>query len=152
MRLTIGSYWRPSGKDIHKRQDAKDSDDWGVRPDPGQEVHLTNQQFETVLLARRRRDITPLAKLLEALADRPAELDLSSPSSPELPVEPSDDNEPSSSNPPVPVPSSDSDTEPSAAEKTDQEAAANALQDPATIDPQLRQAIQTLQAEIARGL
>ncbi len=60
LRLTIASYWRPSGKDIHKRKDAKDTDDWGVRPDPALEVNLSTEQATQIAKARRQRDIQPL--------------------------------------------------------------------------------------------
>lgn len=65
LRLTIASYWRPSGKDMHKRRTSKNTDDWGVRPDAGLEASLTNEQYETFVLGRRERDLTPLAKLEE---------------------------------------------------------------------------------------
>jgi len=32
LKLTTASYWRPSGKNIHRFFDSKDTDDWGVRP------------------------------------------------------------------------------------------------------------------------
>ncbi|HTU91885.1 MAG TPA: S41 family peptidase [Gemmataceae bacterium] len=32
LKLTTASYWRPSGKNIHRFPDSKDSDDWGVQP------------------------------------------------------------------------------------------------------------------------
>jgi carboxyl-terminal processing protease len=32
MKLTTGSYERPSGKNIHRFTDAKETDDWGVQP------------------------------------------------------------------------------------------------------------------------
>src|SRR6478752_2073264 len=57
IRLTVGSYHRPSGKEIHKWKDAKESDDWGVQPDPGLDVLMTNHQNELVILARRKRDL-----------------------------------------------------------------------------------------------
>jgi carboxyl-terminal processing protease len=39
LKLTTASYWRPSGKNIHRFPDSKDSDDWGVRPnDSGYKV------------------------------------------------------------------------------------------------------------------
>jgi carboxyl-terminal processing protease len=145
LRLTIGSYWRPSGQDIHKRKDAKDTDDWGVRPDPGQEVHLTNEQFETVILARRRRDVTTYEDLLAAkkkAAEAPAEEEPAPSDAPPVPVPDA------TSEPPVPAPDPESEEPPSA--KGEQEAAVNALKDPATIDPQLEQAIKRLEEEITR--
>src|SRR5262249_9385555 len=48
LKLTTASYWRPSGKNIHRFPDKKDfeaakidPDEWGVKPDPGFEVKLT---------------------------------------------------------------------------------------------------------------
>jgi carboxyl-terminal processing protease len=32
LKLTTASYWRPSGKNIHRFPDSKDTDDWGVWP------------------------------------------------------------------------------------------------------------------------
>ena len=41
LKLTVATYHRPSGKNIHRFKNAKDSDEWGVSPDPGLEVKLT---------------------------------------------------------------------------------------------------------------
>ena len=38
LKLTTGTYWRPSEKDINRRKADKEEDDWGVRPDKGYEV------------------------------------------------------------------------------------------------------------------
>jgi C-terminal peptidase prc len=39
MKLTIATYWRPNGKNIHRGSTAgKDDDEWGVLPDKGFEV------------------------------------------------------------------------------------------------------------------
>ena len=57
LKLTTQSYWRPSGKNIHRFPDSKDSDDWGVRPDPGFEVSLSDDERIAFLKARRQRDI-----------------------------------------------------------------------------------------------
>ena len=38
LKLTIASYWRPSGKNIHRSSTSQATDDWGVQPDPGCEV------------------------------------------------------------------------------------------------------------------
>ena len=35
VKLTTETYWRPSGKNIHRYPDAKEADEWGVRPSPG---------------------------------------------------------------------------------------------------------------------
>jgi carboxyl-terminal processing protease len=41
VKLTTETYWRPSGKNIHRSTDLKESDDWGVRPDAGLEIPTT---------------------------------------------------------------------------------------------------------------
>ncbi len=44
VKLTTQTYWRPSGKNIDRANAPRDQpDDWGVRPDPGLEVPLTEQ-------------------------------------------------------------------------------------------------------------
>lgn len=88
LRLTIASYWRPSGKDIHKRKDAKDIDDWGVRPEPELEVNLTNEQAAAVANARRERDIKTINGDEEAEAK---ELETQTP--PDAPQPPPDDED-----------------------------------------------------------
>ena len=44
LKLTVATYQRPSGKNIHRFKDAKDTDEWGVSPDPGLEVKLTPER------------------------------------------------------------------------------------------------------------
>lgn len=57
LKLTTASYWRPSGKNIHRHSDDDEDDDWGVRPDPGYDVELDEEQFAKIFSARLRRDI-----------------------------------------------------------------------------------------------
>ncbi|MGD9722067.1 MAG: S41 family peptidase [Pirellulales bacterium] len=57
LKLTTASYFRPSGKNIHRFPDSKDSDEWGVMPDPGFELALNRSQTEQLIVDRRRRDI-----------------------------------------------------------------------------------------------
>ena len=40
LKLTTDTYWRPSGKNIHRYEDSKDSDDWGVRPNDKYDIKL----------------------------------------------------------------------------------------------------------------
>lgn len=56
LRLTTATYWRPSGKNIHRGRDAKDEDEWGVRPNPGMEVVLSDDQLRRLLEYRHQRD------------------------------------------------------------------------------------------------
>ncbi len=57
LKLTTATYWRPSRRNIHRHKDDKDTDLWGVTPDPGFEVKLSNEDFEKTHLDRRQRDI-----------------------------------------------------------------------------------------------
>ena len=57
LKLTVASYHRPSGKNIHRFKNAKESDEWGVSPDPGLEVKLTTEQYLSLARARRTRDL-----------------------------------------------------------------------------------------------
>lgn len=57
LRLTTSSYWRPSDKDIHRSKTDKETDDWGVMPDDGFEVKLTEKEFEQAVEARAAKDM-----------------------------------------------------------------------------------------------
>jgi carboxyl-terminal processing protease len=62
LKLTTASYWRPSGRNIHRRglstgAQADEAEVWGVRPDEGCEVHLPDEEFERLLVDRRRNDV-----------------------------------------------------------------------------------------------
>ncbi len=57
LKLTVATYWRPSGKNIHKFPDAKDGDEWGVSPDDGLEVKLGDREYIAWALARREQDL-----------------------------------------------------------------------------------------------
>jgi carboxyl-terminal processing protease len=57
LKLTVATYWRPSGKNIHRFKDAKEADEWGVSPDSGLEVKLTPQEHFAWALGRRDRDL-----------------------------------------------------------------------------------------------
>jgi carboxyl-terminal processing protease len=57
LKLTTASYWRPSGKNIHRFPDSKDEEDWGVKPNPGFEVKLSDEERINYFKWRRFRDI-----------------------------------------------------------------------------------------------
>jgi carboxyl-terminal processing protease len=58
LKLTVATYQRPSGKNIHRFKNAKETDDWGVSPDKGLEVKLDPKQHAAYFEARRLRDRT----------------------------------------------------------------------------------------------
>jgi carboxyl-terminal processing protease len=64
LKLTTASYWRPSGKNIHRFPDKKDfeaakidPDEWGVKPNPGFEVQMKDEERIDYLLYRSDRDV-----------------------------------------------------------------------------------------------
>ena len=56
IKLTTETYWRPSGKNIHRYPNSKESDDWGVRPDPGMEVPTTEEERLRYVVEMRKID------------------------------------------------------------------------------------------------
>ena len=57
LKLTTASYWRPSGRDIHRHPDAKDQETWGVQPDPGFDVPVDEEQFAEMVRKRHQGDV-----------------------------------------------------------------------------------------------
>ena len=53
-RAPTGGWPTPSGRNIHRYPDSKDTDQWGVKPDDGFGVSLTDD--ERIAYARYRRD------------------------------------------------------------------------------------------------
>jgi carboxyl-terminal processing protease len=56
LKLTTASYWRPSGKNIHRVKGATEKDDWGVMPDKGYEVVVEGEELTKLRMWRYRRD------------------------------------------------------------------------------------------------
>ena len=60
LKLTTASYRRPSGKNIHRFHGAEEEDDdqeWGVTPDKGFDLKLSDAEMSQLILERRRRDV-----------------------------------------------------------------------------------------------
>jgi len=57
LKLTTASYWRPSGKDIHRPEDAPENGQWGVAPDEGYEVRVEGEEVSRLREWRYRRDL-----------------------------------------------------------------------------------------------
>ena len=56
LKLTVATYWRPSGKNIHRFKNAKDTDEWGVSPNAGLDIKLNREEYQDWYLGRRDRD------------------------------------------------------------------------------------------------
>jgi carboxyl-terminal processing protease len=68
LKLTTASYQRPNGHNIHRFPDAKETDEWGVKPNDGFELKLSLRELERLVQYRRQRDIL-VAKLKAPQAD-----------------------------------------------------------------------------------
>ena len=44
VKLTTEAWLTPAGKNIHRWPDSKEADEWGVKPDAGNEVKLTDKE------------------------------------------------------------------------------------------------------------
>ncbi|MBI2827495.1 MAG: S41 family peptidase [Planctomycetia bacterium] len=79
LKLTTASYWRPNGQDIHRYPDDKDQEDWGVQPDSGYEMKLSDAELATVMQHRRQRDVIaerePTPEDPDAADKAPADVD-----------------------------------------------------------------------------
>ncbi len=59
IRLTTQTYWRPSGKNIHRHLDDDEDDPWGVTPRPPYLIPLTDEQHVKLFELWRAREIAP---------------------------------------------------------------------------------------------
>lgn len=70
LRLTTASYWRPSGRNIHRRRDAKPDETWGVMPDEGYELAYSEEQWQQ-WRRWRQRAASPVSPANSAEATEP---------------------------------------------------------------------------------
>jgi len=61
LKLTTAGFWRPSERNIRRSTNATESDVWGVLPDPGFEVKLTNDQIKAIRKVLTLREMSPAA-------------------------------------------------------------------------------------------
>ena len=139
LRLTVARYSRPSGKNIHKAADAKDTDDWGVSPNPGLEMNLTNEEMETWVKARRQRDIMTYTGQSQISLSQPGKKGESpKETKEESKAEPDEQNSSRAVGPPAPP-------------ADEPKPKANGSEPPSQNDPQLRKAIDYLQERLLKA-
>jgi carboxyl-terminal processing protease len=71
LKLTAASYWRPSGKNIHRRPGDSDADDWGVSPDTDLAVPLEDKEYDAYTKYRDDRDLAPPGPTGESTGEAP---------------------------------------------------------------------------------
>ncbi len=60
MKLTIATYWRPSGQNINRpKEDAKDAT-WGVSPNDGYDVPVEDDEYDRLQSWQQSRDLAAL--------------------------------------------------------------------------------------------
>ncbi len=179
LKLTTAGYHRPSGKNIHRYPEAKESDEWGVMPDKGYEVKMNGSQTAQLIEYRRRRDIL-IGKHEKALsssdakqsdvpekseaepktedaekpvdADKPAADEKPAVESDATPAEPAEEK-PAEDKPADEAPASEE--KPAAEEAKEETKEDDEPVDVTTslskVDPQLQKAVDYLSTELARG-
>jgi len=56
LKLPVAAYYRPSGKHVNRYPGATEADEWGIKPDPGYEVTMTDEEVKLLGLARLARE------------------------------------------------------------------------------------------------
>ncbi len=57
LKLTTASYHRPSGKNIHRFPKATEDDEWGVMPDEGYNLKMTDKEIDALYRSRVEREV-----------------------------------------------------------------------------------------------
>jgi carboxyl-terminal processing protease len=57
LKLTTATYTRPNGHNIHRFPDAKETDEWGVKPNDGMEVRLSDGEMAALVTDRHQHDM-----------------------------------------------------------------------------------------------
>jgi len=57
LKLTTDTYWRPNGENMHRYPDSKDTDTWGVKPNPGYEIVMKHDERLEYLRYKRAKDV-----------------------------------------------------------------------------------------------
>ncbi|VTS06298.1 S41 family peptidase [Tuwongella immobilis] len=79
LKLTTDTYWRPSGHNIHRHPDSKESDEWGVLPEKDLTITLKDEERFRFLEWRRSRDVIrgkgpmPMAPQAPQTPEKPTE-------------------------------------------------------------------------------
>ncbi len=70
LKLPVAVYYRPNGHNMNRYPNSVDTDDWGVRPDPGNELPLTKEEMREVI-----QNIADRSRLTNAPDETKARLD-----------------------------------------------------------------------------
>ncbi|MHC4176290.1 MAG: S41 family peptidase [Planctomycetota bacterium] len=149
LKLTTASYRRPSGKDIHRFHGAKeDQQEWGVAPDKGFDLRLSDAEMEGLILDRRRRDVVrPKPDEAEEAEEKAEE-----PDQPEgKPAEEADDGQQQPKPEEDPQHPADETSEDDDQATQSDDTATEEPEEPAFVDRQLQMAVDYLTERLARA-
>ncbi|MCL4193036.1 MAG: S41 family peptidase [Thermoguttaceae bacterium] len=133
LKLTTASYHRPSGKNIHRFPGADEDDEWGVTPDEGFQLKLSDIDLVRLVEDRRKRDVISPHSPSKAEPDKTAAE--TEPAAAQIAADqPADEP-------------ADGDKEVKAEKPVDEEKA----EKPAWVDAQLQMAIDRLGSELAQA-
>jgi carboxyl-terminal processing protease len=79
MKLTTASFWRPSGKNLHKFPTSKPEDDWGVVPHPNYTLKLSPAETTELYDHLKRQEVIarrdpPKMETVPTFVDRQLEM------------------------------------------------------------------------------
>jgi C-terminal peptidase prc len=79
MKLTTASFWRPSGKNLHKFPNSKDEEDWGVRPHATYTLNLSPAERAELYDHLKRQEVIqrrdpPKMETVPTFTDRQLEM------------------------------------------------------------------------------
>jgi carboxyl-terminal processing protease len=57
VKLPVAAFYRPNGKSINRYPDSKDTDDWGITPDPGWTIALSDEELAQLEQDRAARSV-----------------------------------------------------------------------------------------------
>ncbi len=145
LKLTTARYYRPSGRNIHRRRDADEEEEWGVSPDPGAVVELSESARQQLVRRWQKATYPVLQTSPEAAPPRAQQ---EAPASAEAP-EPAESAESAQDQPDV----SPAERAAGRTSESDEAAADSTADAPQELlprdDPQLRRAIERLRAALS---
>ena len=171
LKLTTASYQRPNGHNIHRFPDAKETDEWGVKPNDGYEIKLSDRELGRLVQHRRQRDILAAkSRTTETEEGEKEDKPQGEAKSGEDDPKPDSDKEPDAANKPNERASDKDDESGKDTEKSQDKGAEDAKEDsdvskdppkaetkpdpqkpPEFVDRQLQKAIEYLTSELARA-
>jgi carboxyl-terminal processing protease len=174
LKLTTASYQRPNGHNIHRFPDAKETDEWGVKPNDGYELKLPERELGRLVMHRRQRDILAAKPRTEIAstekkpvdqpktdADKPADDSAKSEKTSDAPKEepgdkkneekPAADEKPESPPAESDKPGDDGDKQKQQSSDNADDGKSGVRRPPEFVDRQLQKAIEYLTSELAKA-